>query len=80
MSMSDEPFADRREAGRLLASQIRRYAHQGEVLVLGLPRGGVPVAFEVAGALSAPLDICAVRKLGLPGQAELAHRTDVERS
>jgi predicted phosphoribosyltransferase len=66
------PFADRREAGRALARQLRQYAHVANVLVLGLPRGGVPVAFEVALALHAPLDVFVVRKLGVPGYEEAA--------
>jgi putative phosphoribosyl transferase len=65
-------FADRFHAGRFLAAHLRRYAHRPGVLVLGLPRGGVPVAFEVARALDAPLDVFVVRKLGVPGQEELA--------
>jgi putative phosphoribosyl transferase len=65
-------FAHRRDAGRRLASALQRYAARPEVLVLGLPRGGVPVAFEVARALHAPLDVVVVRKLGTPGHAELA--------
>ena len=65
-------FRDRSEAGRLLAGALRRYANQPDVIVLGLPRGGVPVAFEVAKALHAPLDVFVVRKLGTPGQRELA--------
>jgi putative phosphoribosyl transferase len=65
-------FHDRREAGRLLADRLARYAGADDVLVLGLPRGGVPVAFEVARALRAPLDVFVVRKLGVPGHAELA--------
>jgi predicted phosphoribosyltransferase len=65
-------FRDRREAGRLLASKLVDYAHRPEVLVLALPRGGVPVAFEVARALDAPLDVFIVRKLGVPGYEELA--------
>src|SRR5258708_2553077 len=65
-------FRDRTEAGQLLAAQLRAYAHRPDVLVLGLPRGGVPVAYEVAQALHAPLDVFVVRKLGLPGQEELA--------
>jgi putative phosphoribosyl transferase len=65
-------FHDRREAGRLLAERLARYAGADDVLVLGLPRGGVPVAFEVARALRAPLDVFVVRKLGVPGHAELA--------
>ena len=65
-------FHDRIEAGRLLAAILGRYASRAGVLVLGLPRGGVPVAFEVAKSLDAPLDIFVVRKLGLPGDEELA--------
>jgi putative phosphoribosyl transferase len=65
-------FQDRREAGRFLARKLTHYADRPEVLVLALPRGGVPVAFEVARALHAPLDIFLVRKLGLPGHEELA--------
>ncbi|WP_017720263.1 phosphoribosyltransferase [Kamptonema formosum] len=65
-------YRDRTEAGRLLAEQLQAYASRPEVLVLALPRGGVPVAFEVARRLNAPLDICLVRKLGAPGYKELA--------
>lgn len=65
-------FRDRTEAGQLLAAQLTEYANRDDVLVLGLPRGGVPVAYEIAKALHAPLDICLVRKLGVPGQKELA--------
>lgn len=65
-------FKDRCEAGRILAKKLRHYADRSDVVVLGLPRGGVPVAFEVAQALHAPLDIFLVRKLGVPGQEELA--------
>jgi putative phosphoribosyl transferase len=71
-SESDRPFADRREAGKVLASKLRQYAGRPDVVVLALPRGGVPVAFEVAEALEAPLDIFLVRKLGMPGHAEFA--------
>ncbi|WP_448626780.1 phosphoribosyltransferase [Geodermatophilus sp. URMC 64] len=68
------PFADRHEAGRALGAELaaRLAEGPGEVVVLGLPRGGVIVAAEVAAALSAPLDVVAVRKLGLPWQPELA--------
>lgn len=66
------PFADRRDAGRQLAQRLGVYAHRDDVTVLALPRGGVPVAAEVARALDAPLDILVVRKLGLPGQPEYA--------
>jgi predicted phosphoribosyltransferase len=65
-------FRDRREAGRLVAAKLTAYANRPDVLVLGLPRGGVPVAYEVARALGAPLDIFLVRKLGVPGYEELA--------
>ena len=65
-------FRDRAEAGRLLASQLAGYADQPSVIVLGIPRGGVVVAFEVAQALRLPLDAYVVRKLGVPGQEELA--------
>jgi putative phosphoribosyl transferase len=65
-------FRDRREAGRLLGESLRKYADRGDVIVLGLPRGGVPVAYEVATALHAPLDVFIVRKLGVPGFEELA--------
>src|SRR3954463_3098727 len=65
-------FADRRQAGQVLARQLGGYAGRADVLVLGLPRGGVPVAFEVARALGAPLDVFAVRKLGVPWHPELA--------
>ncbi len=63
---------DRREAGRLLARELQRYANRSDVIVLGLPRGGVPVAYEVAKALNVPLDVFVVRKLGLPGHEEFA--------
>jgi predicted phosphoribosyltransferase len=65
-------FRDRTEAGRQLAQQLAGYANRPDVLVLALPRGGVPVAFEVAKALHAPLDVFLVRKLGVPGHEELA--------
>ncbi|HEV8255740.1 MAG TPA: phosphoribosyltransferase [Casimicrobiaceae bacterium] len=65
-------FANRREAGRILASLLMKYADRDDVLVLALPRGGVPVGFEVAQALRAPLDVFIVRKLGVPGHDELA--------
>jgi putative phosphoribosyl transferase len=65
-------FRDRTEAGQLLAKELTAYANRKDVLVLGLPRGGVPVAFEVARALKAPLDVFVVRKLGVPGHRELA--------
>jgi len=65
-------FRNRAEAGRRLAGALRHLAGRTDVLVLGLPRGGVPVAYEVATALGAPLDVFVVRKLGVPGQPELA--------
>jgi len=65
-------FADRRDAGRVLAERLDRDKGRPDLLVLGLPRGGIPVAFEVAQALQAPLDVFLVRKLGLPGHEELA--------
>lgn len=65
-------FEDRVDAGRMLASKLGAYAGRKDVIVLGIPRGGVPVAFEVASALKAPLDIFLSRKLGVPGQEELA--------
>jgi erythromycin esterase-like protein/predicted phosphoribosyltransferase len=65
-------FQDRREAGRVLAEKLAAYAKRPDVLVLALPRGGVPVAYEVARVLGAPLDVFVVRKLGLPGYEELA--------
>ena len=65
-------FHDRRDAGRQLADRLTHYGDRDDVLVLALPRGGVPVGFEVAEALRAPLDVFLVRKLGVPGQEELA--------
>ena len=65
-------FANRMEAGRLLATKLDEYANRSDVVVLALPRGGVPVAYEVARALNAPLDVFLVRKLGLPGHEEFA--------
>ena len=70
--MAPERFRDRREAGRLLAQKLAAYANRPDVVVLALPRGGVPVAYEVARALGAPLDVFVVRKLGVPGHEELA--------
>jgi len=66
------PFHDRRHAGRVLGRQLAQYARDPRVVVLALPRGGVPVAFEIARALDAPLDVFLVRKLGVPGHEELA--------
>lgn len=65
-------FKDRTAAGQLLAGQLSNYANRSDVLVLALPRGGVPIAFEVAKALNATLDVFLVRKLGVPGQKEMA--------
>jgi putative phosphoribosyl transferase len=65
-------FASRTEAGRELAWHLKKYANREDVIVLGAPRGGVPVAFEVAISLGAPLDVCVLRKLGVPGHEELA--------
>lgn len=70
--MVELPFEDRVEAGQILASQLRAYADRVDVVVLALPRGGVPVGFEIAQALRAPLDVMIVRKLGVPGHEELA--------
>ena len=66
------PFADRADAGRQLAQRLTTYAHRHDVVVLALPRGGVPVGFQVARALGVPLDVFVVRKLGVPGHPELA--------
>jgi putative phosphoribosyl transferase len=65
-------FFDRRDAGRQLAFKLGKYADRQDVILLALPRGGVPVAYEVAVAIKAPLDVFIVRKLGLPGKEELA--------
>lgn len=65
-------FRNRTEAGRRLAKELEHYAGRPDVVVLGLPRGGIPVAYEVARGLQAPLDVFVVRKLGMPGQEELA--------
>jgi erythromycin esterase-like protein/predicted phosphoribosyltransferase len=70
--MSEPIFRDRRDAGRVLAGLLEHYRDHDDVVVLGLPRGGVPVAYEVATALDAPLDVFLVRKLGVPGHEELA--------
>ena len=67
-----QPFINRRDAGRTLATYLSRYAGRDDIIVLALPRGGVPVAHEVAQALGAPLDLFLVRKLGTPGHRELA--------
>lgn len=68
----DGGFRDRSDAGRVLGARLAAYAGRPDAIVLGLPRGGVPVAFEVAQALEAPLDVFLVRKLGVPGHEELA--------
>src|SRR5690349_13771596 len=65
-------FANRAEAGRELAWGLKKYANREDVIVLGAPRGGVPVAFEVAASLGVPLDVFVLRKLGVPGREELA--------
>jgi predicted phosphoribosyltransferase len=65
-------FTDRRDAGRQLAARLRHLAGRPKLVVLGLPRGGVPVAAEVANALDAPMDVFVVRKIGVPGHEELA--------
>lgn len=71
--MSKQPrFADRRDGGRYLAAELTDYAQRDDTVVLGLPRGGMPVAAEVAKALGAPLEVFVVRKLGVPGHEELA--------
>lgn len=69
---TDQPFRDRFEAGDILARQLTEFAGRSDVLVLALPRGGVPVAFQVAQNLALPMDVFVVRKLGVPGQEELA--------
>src|SRR5688500_18212961 len=70
--MSPQLLRNRSEAGRLLAAKLAQYADKPDVIVLALPRGGVPVGYEVAHALHAPLDVFVVRKLGIPGHEELA--------
>ncbi|MDB5947343.1 MAG: Erythromycin esterase [Ramlibacter sp.] len=72
MNQRDFPFRDRRHAGRVLAGLLEGYRGEPQLVVLALPRGGVAVAFEVAHALEAPLDVCVVRKLGFPGHEEYA--------
>jgi predicted phosphoribosyltransferase len=71
-AVMDGHFRDRAEAGRRLAEKLESYAGRDDVIVLGLPRGGVPVAYEVASRLRAPLDVFIVRKLGVPGYDQLA--------
>ena len=70
--VSSQPFSNRAEAGELLATRLRNLADRSDVIVLGLPRGGVPVGYQVAVALRVPLDVFVVRKLGVPGHEELA--------
>ena len=70
--MRPQPYRDRRHAGQVLADHLRHLACRESLLVLGLPRGGVPVAYEVAQMINAPLDVFVVRKLGLPGHEEFA--------
>jgi putative phosphoribosyl transferase len=70
--MSPQLFRNRSEAGQLLAAKLAKYADKPDVIVLALPRGGVPVGYEVAHTLHAPLDVFVVRKLGIPGHEELA--------
>ncbi|PSB11786.1 phosphoribosyl transferase [Pleurocapsa sp. CCALA 161] len=65
-------FSDRHDAGKKLAQQLLAYKHQAQTIVLALPRGGVPVAYEIAKNLNIPLDVCLVRKLGLPNYPEIA--------
>jgi putative phosphoribosyl transferase len=71
-SSNARAFRDRHEAGLALADRLQAYARRNDVVVLALPRGGVPVAYEVASALHVPLDVFSVRKLGVPGHPELA--------
>jgi putative phosphoribosyl transferase len=70
--MIEHVFEDRKEAGRLLAGELEEYTGRKDVIVLALPRGGVPVAYEIAERLHAPLDVVVVRKLGMPGHEEYA--------
>jgi predicted phosphoribosyltransferase len=72
VSRMEQAYVNRTEAGRLLVEKLEKYANRDDVIVLGLPRGGVPVAYEVAKRLHAPLDVFIVRKLGVPGFEELA--------
>ena len=72
MDGNERPFRDRREGGAAVATKLAQYAGRPDVIVLALPRGGVPVAHEVATSLGAPLDVFLVRKLGTPGHRELA--------
>ncbi|MDQ1521542.1 MAG: hypothetical protein QOI55_2615 [Actinomycetota bacterium] len=70
--MPGRVFRDRSDAGQVLAQRLLHYRDRADVIVLALPRGGVPVAYEVASALRCPLDVFVVRKLGVPGHEELA--------
>lgn len=70
--MNARPFRNREHAGRVLAGRLKAYANRADVMVLALPRGGVPVGFEIASQLHVPLDVFVVRKLGVPGHEELA--------
>ena len=70
--MDMERYENRQEAGKILADQLKEYANRSDVIVLALPRGGVPVAYEIAEALNLPLDVFIVRKLGVPNHEELA--------
>ncbi len=70
--MEGKYFKNRQDAGRALAKKLKRYQNTPQLLILGLPRGGVPIAYEVAKALHAPLDVLIVRKIGAPGQKEFA--------
>src|SRR5665648_524740 len=70
----DRQFENRDEAGRILGERLRAYADRDDVIILALPRGGVPVGYRVARVLGAPLDVFLVRKLGVPGHEELAMR------
>lgn len=72
MPFWSQQFADRADAGRVLAAELSDYVGRDDVIILALPRGGVPVAYEVARELDAPLDVFLVRKLGVPGREELA--------
>lgn len=65
-------FIDKKQAGKVLAELLKQYVHQSNVIVLALPRGGVPVAYEIAKILDVPLDVIIVRKLSVPGHEELA--------
>src|SRR5918994_6590922 len=71
-SKTPRPFRNREQAGRTLAERLKHYARRSDVVVLALPRGGIPIGLEVAAALRAPLDVFVVRKLGVPAQPELA--------